>query len=268
MLRFSQFTRKEKSRLLRGILICAALAVTGAGCAGAGRDQGADRFTERALTERQKQILRSRGLPEEYEDLTAVQKETIRKIEELLTYLEQKYARTFEFAAFRPASVRDPDAAALLFREAGADPERRTAVLTETWEEGGRILRDDFPAVAAEPVYEQFLEKQVRECLNVPCRVYGSVAGTSLLQPPETEEELPGNIAADACIWLSAEENGTDDMEELASYLRQRLREKDISGRCQIMLLTDEAWQRVSRSSFPDFFGSKDCLCRKVIRIP
>ena len=222
----------------------------------------------RPLTERQKQILRDRHLPEEYDELTAVQKETIQELEGLLGYLEQKYDRSFEFAAFRPASFQDPDTVTLLFRERETDAARRTAILRRTWEGGKRILTDDFPAVAAEPLYERLLQGHVREYMDVSCKVYGSVTGTSLLYPPEKEEELTGTIAADACIWLSGQEVSPEQAGELASHMRRWLQERKIPGRCQIMVLTEEAWKRLSRSSFPDFFGSEACIYRKIVRVP
>ena len=265
-MKYRQLLRGRRGCLAGGLLVCALIAAGSVGWSGRAKAPGGEENL--VLTERQKQILRDRNLPEEYEKLTAVQKETIREIEELLCWLEQKYNRSFEFAAYRPASFQEPDTAVLLFREAGADTEYRTAVLRRTWEGGKRILTDDFPAAAAEPLYEHLLQKHVREFMNASCKVYGCVTDTSLVFPPEKEEDLTGSIAADACIWLPGREVTPERADELASHLRQWLGERKISGRCQVMLLTEEAWERLTRKNFAGYFGSKACIYRKILRLP
>ena len=55
------------------------------------------------LTERQKRILQSEGLPQNYEELTISQKSGITRIEAGLKYLKDKYNKEFIYKGYTPS---------------------------------------------------------------------------------------------------------------------------------------------------------------------
>ena len=236
------------------------------GCAAAAERNHEEAGTADILTERQKRILRERHLPENYEELTALQKESIRTIEELLRYLEEKYKRSFVFAEYHPPSVLEPDTVSMLFREEG-NSRSRAAVIRRTSTGKEVRLSDDFPAVAAESVLEEALKSYVFDRLHIRCKVFGFISRAELEQPPDTLRQLEGVITADTCIWLSDEAVTKQKAEEFAESLEEWLFACDIEGRCQVMLLEKEDWNRVNSRDYARFFAEDVCLFRKIIRI-
>ena len=61
------------------------------------------------LNERQREILVQMELPTEYDELSASQQLAIQRIESMLTYLEDKYEPSFEYAGYIPASLDDEE---------------------------------------------------------------------------------------------------------------------------------------------------------------
>ncbi len=219
------------------------------------------------LTERQKRILRERHLPEAYTELTALQKESIRTIEELLCYLENKYGRTFIFLEYHPPSVMEPDTVSMLFMEEG-DARMRAGVVRRTMAGREAVITDDYPAVAAEALLEEEIRDIAAGCLDARCRVYVFISRTALEQPPEDVRQLAGAVTADACIWLSEESVTAEKTAAFAGMLEEHLLADGIRGRYQVMLLEKQDWDRVSRRDYARFFADDVCLFRRVIRIP
>lgn len=56
------------------------------------------------LTQRQKDILEQMQLPKDYDELTAIQKSAIMAIEDMLSYLENKYNDTFSYTGYYETS--------------------------------------------------------------------------------------------------------------------------------------------------------------------
>ena len=243
-------------------------AVSEAECetAAAAEKDGTGQAEERgdSLTERQKRILRERHLPENYRELTALQKESIRTIEELLQYLETKYDRTFVFEEYHPPSVLEPDTVSMLFRE--EDTGTRSAVIRRTISGKEVLITDDFPAVAAESVLEEALKAFVSENLNTKGKVFAFVSRAELEMPPVDAVQLEGRVLADACIWLSDETVSKPEAEEFADKLSEWLSARKIRGRVQVMLLGKEDWERVNSRDYARFFADDVCLFRKVVR--
>ena len=149
---------KRKTIIL--ILVCTLVISALCGCAG-GRKDAEDVQPEKhtvVLTERQKQILRKRGLAEEYDQLTDSQKNAIVKIERVLTYLEDTYHDEFEY---------EGDVSG------GLDGEYVTARITDTypaeyvtvdisWQGDHYEYSDNYREIMAEPEYAE----QVTEFLT------------------------------------------------------------------------------------------------------
>lgn len=103
-----------KNKAIISILICALVLSALCSCAGKNKniektDSGSQTEEqdieqpekhEMVLTERQKKILREKGLPEEYDQLNDIQKNAIEKIEMALSYLEETYDDEFEYEGY------------------------------------------------------------------------------------------------------------------------------------------------------------------------
>ena len=282
-----QNTRKEARKMARwlfqksrrrvgSMFLCALLSVSAGGCGMRGSGESglaeasgkpSSKSSAAGLTDRQKSILRRRHLPVTYEALTASQKEAIRSIEELLRYLEDKYSRPFTFVEYRPASPGNPDTVSLLAREQDTAPGRRAVTVRRSGIGAQAVYSDDFPAVAAEPVYEALLKDYVKKETGADCKVYAFVSQTSLEQPPAAETDLDGKVCADSCIWLSERTVTEEQVKELASRIARHLQARGMTGRCQLMLLTATAWEKISRLRYMEYFNREDCLYREIVRV-
>ena len=61
------------------------------------------------LTQRQKDLLEYLGLPTEYDELTDSQKNAVTSIEDMLTYLEDKYEKSFSYLSYAAAGVLEEE---------------------------------------------------------------------------------------------------------------------------------------------------------------
>lgn len=59
-----------------------------------------EKIEEVVLTKRQKFILKSEDLSTNYKELTTTQQSAIKNVEELLTYLENKYQISFSYSLY------------------------------------------------------------------------------------------------------------------------------------------------------------------------
>lgn len=114
------------------------------------------------LTERQKQILREKGLPEEYDQLTDSQKNAIVKIERALAYLEETYNDEFEYYGYVSG---------------GLDGEYVTAKISDTYpaeyvnvyilyENDHYEYSDNYKEIMAEPEYAEQVTKFLANYLD------------------------------------------------------------------------------------------------------
>lgn len=109
------------------------------------------------LTERQKQILIEKGLPEKYDELTDSQKDAIVKIERVLTYLEETYDDAFEYDGYVSGGV---DGQYVTAKIANSMPEKYVTVYI-TYENNQYAYSDNYEEIMSTTEYE----KQVADFL-------------------------------------------------------------------------------------------------------
>lgn len=101
------------------------------------------------LTERQIQILREKGLPEEYNQLTDSQKDAIVKIERVLTYLEETYDNTFEYDSYVSSGV---DGQYVTTKIANSMPEKYVTVYI-AYENNQYVYSDNYEEIMSTTEY-------------------------------------------------------------------------------------------------------------------
>lgn len=152
--------RKWRTMLAVGILLSVL-----AGCSGSGDAQtddptkgGSMEQTEVSvvLTDRQKEILEAGGLPTEYDDLTRSQQNSITAIEELLTYLEEKYDAEFNYLGYVPGELMDEEH--LIAYPASGSSDDEVTVYRRYDEDGQPSYTDDYMCLAARPWYQAAVE--------------------------------------------------------------------------------------------------------------
>lgn len=101
------------------------------------------------LNDRQKKILRDQGLPEDYSQLTASQKNAIVKIERALTYLEETYKTEFEYEGYVSGGL---DGEYVTASVSGTKP-KKVVTVHIFYENGKYMYRDNYEAKMAEEEY-------------------------------------------------------------------------------------------------------------------
>ncbi len=108
------------------------------------------------LNQRQKDILSQMNLPKNYEELTIIQKNAIVAIEDMLSYLENKYDETFTYSGYYEAS--------------SAEEEHLTAVCSlgvvtvyRSRENGQYSYNDNYLAISASPQYQEAISNYLAE---------------------------------------------------------------------------------------------------------
>ena len=114
------------------------------------------------LKERQKEIVREQGLPEVYDELTAVQRDMIMSIEELLEEVEKKYGKEMIFESYQPGTREDPDTVSVQFRDPDWD-RGQYATVTRTEEHGVVFFSDDYPGSAGNRTEKNLLTEAAQD---------------------------------------------------------------------------------------------------------
>lgn len=114
------------------------------------------------LTERQKDILKSQNLPQQWDELDMSVQESIEAIEEMLQYLEHKYGKTFVYAGYKKANRTFNDEESLLAYAVGDDPETQKCTVTRT-KDG---LEDTYGWVLALPSFSKKMQNKVADLLD------------------------------------------------------------------------------------------------------
>lgn len=114
------------------------------------------------LTTRQKDILKSKNLPQQWDELDMSIQESIQAIEEMLQFLEKKYGKTFVYAGYKKANNTFNDEESLLAYAVGDDPETQKCIVNRT-KDG---LEDTYGWVLASPVFNKKMQDKVSDLLS------------------------------------------------------------------------------------------------------
>ncbi len=142
-------SRSKVALLAATVAIAVALSACGLDFRQEKKDPGQEQ--EIVLTERQKEILRENGLPEDYAALSDLQKSGITAIEHMLTHLEDTYHEEFVYNGYVPPGGVDPE---YLTAYRKADPQEKLITVYRSYDGSQFIYRDDYQEVVLADAYE------------------------------------------------------------------------------------------------------------------
>ncbi len=146
---------RGKVRLLAAILVVA-MVLSACGWREKDAQEGETAKEDVVLTERQKEILRENGLPEDYAALNDLQKSAITAIERMLTHLENTYHEEFVYNGYVPSGGVDPEYLTAYRKD---DPQEKIITVYRKYDGSRFIYRDDYLAVVSVNEYQTELEK-------------------------------------------------------------------------------------------------------------
>lgn len=114
------------------------------------------------LTQRQIQILRDSGLPEDYEALSISQKSAITSIETMLSYLEETYQDTFTYDGYAPAFGVEHEWLTASIQQGDSE---KIVTVSRTYDGKKFQYKDNYLAVVSEEEYKKAVEDYFHKVL-------------------------------------------------------------------------------------------------------
>lgn len=201
------------------------------------------------LNERQKSILQEMGLSTDYEKLDAPQQKSIIAIEELLTHLENRYNLSFSYVGYYPLEILQDEK--LTAVPEWGDPNHDLVEVIRPRD--GSPITDNYPPVAARPIYQEALNQALVELENrglakayVVTFSYGAQEA-----PKDFDELMASGFGASQNVFVK--KSSVDSLASYAQALQAWIEEMNIPGRTRLFLLSDEDFDNVNQDNFPDF---------------
>lgn len=229
-----------------------------AGCAGPGNTQKEssseeDTMTQTevsvVLTDRQKEILEAGGLPTDYEELSLSQKGAIVAIEELLTYLEEKYNIEFTYLGYVPQALMDKEH--LTACPAGGLPSDVVTVYRWYDGDGQAVIEDDYKCLIARPWYQAALESFFGDTFQPGTfQVYTKVTDAD---DGISEETVLKDASAEIYVLIDEKTCEQEQLESFAKVFGDWMKEQSESKRsssASIYLVSEELIEKTNRFNY------------------
>lgn len=212
------------------------------------------------LTDRQKEILESVGLSTNVEDLRFYQKDAIMAIEEMLSYLENKYNKSFEYAGYVPKGNLDREA--LTARASDGLTDYFEVRRTEDGFEDDYMLvfiKDDFSA------YVQELVSQIEGIESV--KVIAEIGSTELDRIPDNKTEYNGNVRSWNVIFIYVNDTDSQLVTDYVSLIEKSLRENNLYSTDRIVFMKEDIVAEIMEIDFSDYFDKDYCFADEMIYV-
>ena len=235
-------------------LLCLMILIVVVGASGCGMEQNKmelekrNLYADMELTQRQKNILEEQGLSTEVDDLTVIQIKSIIAIEEMLSYLENKYDKSFVYVGY--GGHRDP--------QFDSFDVKRT-------EDG---YEDDYMLVAIRDDYTNYIEELLKsELKNESLRLFAQIYTTELTELPEDKEDYLETVSSWKAVFLYLPEKEEAQMTQCAQEIEQILRSKKIKYDCDVIFLKENILHELTAYNYMDYLTSQYYKKRQTIEI-
>ena len=170
------------------ILITAILIIEGGGCGMNSNDIAKE---QEMFNEWLKEFLEEQELPNDYSKLNDGQQYSVKRIYEMIMYLEDKYGIEFEYTGYVRAQILENEHLTAIPKGGN----EKTDTVTVTCEDDGTFT-DDYPNVAVRPYYEQMITDYIKNYFGSDkIRVFSTVTKTSIKDFNDiSEEKMEGDV--------------------------------------------------------------------------
>lgn len=249
-------------------VLCLMILIVVVGVSGCGMEQNkmelkkANMYANVELTQRQKNILEEQGLSTEVNDLTVIQIKSIIAIEEILSYLENKYDKSFVYVGYTPASSLEQESLRACI--SGGDPQFDSFDVKRT-EDG---YEDDYMLVAIRDDYTNYIEELLKsELKNESLRLFAQIYTTELTELPEDKEDYLETVSSWKAVFMYLPEKEEAQMTQCAQEIEQILRSKKIKYDCEVVFLKENILHELTAYNYMDYLTSQYYEKRQTIEI-
>ena len=247
--------KKAKKILL--MLISAVMIMGGNGC---GMNSNYIAKEQELDDEWLKEFLAEQELPTEYSKLSDGQKSSVKRIYEMIMYLEDKYGVTFEYTGYvRPQILENEHLTAI--PEGGNE---KTDTVTVTCEDDGTFT-DDYPNVAVRPYYEQMITDYVEDYFDSDLfRVYATITSSTMQSIIDNSENPKvSNIGTSTVVFVEYGICTEDEITNFANVFSKWHEENKLYGVVQLILLKEETKLiSLNRGNYSDLLGKQEYTTR------
>lgn len=224
------------------------------------------------LNERQKNLLASLGLPEDYEELTISQKNAIVRIEAMLNYLENKYGITFIYDGYVSASVSDKEH--LLAYPEGISSDNIVTVYS-SYENEQYVYEDDFnelltkeefeinsKVIFAKPYYDRAINEYINKYYNE--ENFKIFTNLSIINKETniTEKNAIQNLGGNIHLFFDKSVYEESEMQEFindySEYIKNNISTSKIPNNTYIYVLERNEFEKVGQYTYSNYIFKYD----------
>ena len=217
-------------------------------CSSKDKEPEVEKEPEVVLNERQKEILMEEGLTTVFEDLTYTQKKAIVAIEDMLTYLDEKYNDEFSYAGYIAKNVLEPEQ--LIAFKTGTD--RDFDCFTVTTTENG--YEDNYIEFVSSDLFSEYIEDLVREiCPDAKMKVYATVTDTTLTEIPTDKTHFDGTTAGSIMVYLDGQTCDDNEYRNVTANFESLMKEHEIYCSAQVLRTKDDAIIYLTKYNYTDY---------------
>ena len=206
------------------------------------------------LSEWQKKVLKKRGLPEDYGELTASQKLSVKRIYEMKKYLDDKYGMEFEYAGYVEGGLLEKEQ--FMAYPAGQGTDGGRNIYTVTVNEDGSFS-DSF----SDPEVRAHLEKLLS---RYAADFFGEGQAAVFVTGCENGQATSGDVESGRLrgissvneILVSGADCGSEKLKTFVKELYGWCEEKGLCGRSIIRLFPDTDISKVNADNYTDYYLS------------
>ena len=226
------------------------------------KEKESEKEPEVVLNERQKQILEEVELPTEYEELNYTQQKAIVRIEEMLTYLDEKYDEEFAYCGYISKSVLEPEQ--LFAYKVGTDRDFDSFTV-ETTENG---FEDDYIEFISTDLFSEYIWDLVKElCPDTEMKVYSDITDTTLTEIPDEKSKFDGTTEGIIMIYLDGQTCSDEQYAYVQSNLGNLLKEHEIYCMADILRTKDDVIVYLTKYNHTDYLSDEFYSDRESIYV-
>lgn len=213
---------------------------------------------EPTLSERQKEILQNNGLPTDYDSLTPEQQRSITAIEEMLSYIEDKYGEEFTYSGY----VDEYGVETLTVYPSGEHTDFDMVTVTRKNDYGGYIYEDDYPAVFLREDFESYLAEYFHT-VTKDVIIFSNIYETNYDRLPEDGVVLDGMVKSRNTVFLPADSMDSSSYDVIGREFQAWMQEHSFTGTTQLIFIDRQDFSKLSRYNYSDYLMTDSIVFRE-----
>lgn len=212
------------------------------------------------LTERQKKVLESEGLPTDIDKLSYKQKAGIIHIEKAFEYLDDKYKGVeFEYCSHTPAAIMGFERTD--FIPVGYDKEDNRNIVTVKKDRDGNYS-DDYMLVAVRKPIENVITKYLEEYFGKGCvKAYVGIGWTDLQYGDEINEDtVIGRANASTALFVPEDICSKEQLDLFYDNCQRWIKDNKLDFHFRAIIISREDFNNTTYYNYGELYNYKHVI--------